>query len=1113
MFKPVKTKAFLITLLLFLPLSGQKGRIQNLLEKDGLATVKNKFMILEKNGTNSRGILLNRVAISDGDRDAALSAAVKTAGKVLTASADKKNMSNQSVFTDEDFEVVRENISPAGYHFRLRRKIDGIPVYGSDLTLSVIGGEVQSAAGAVDLKIPDFIPVFDLSGDRALDIADEYLRVKIPARYKEATEVIFPSAEYGMRSAWEVALVTDDPMGDWHIFIDARNGEILHAENRLLSLHNSANGHGMVWDPDPLTTAHAVYGGEYTDNNDADSPALNNERISVALHDLTLSDSGYVLRGPYVTLEDIGGPKDVFPVFENPDNFNFTRSQYGFEDVMVYYHVDKAYRRILSLGFSSTRLTEIKADPHGLDIDTTDNLTDDNSFYTSTTNDIRFGNGGVDDAEDADVIWHEYGHAIQYSLTGNMSYSGETFSVMEGSSDYWAASHSRGVDEYQWYNIFNWDGHNEFWDGRIANLNENNGHYPEDYRSGYAGAPLWSSALMEIWGKLGQEVTDKLFLQTHLLWGYSPGMRDAALAFMLANRQLYGNNHLSEIYDVFYRRGFIDPERMGPEITHFPKKMVSAVEDGEFLLTAKITEKFFPLDSSSIRLIYSYDDVDYSYSDTLSMLYNTLSDSFYATIPSVNYTADLYYFFQAADTEGYVSGSVNDTYLMKVINDTLAPVIHHTPDSLLCISSLPWTISAEISDETGIDTAWAEYEFYNGEELVEGTAGMLPADPETDTFIAVFSPDTSLLAEGDTLFYRIIAIDSSPGFHQSVIPEAGYFKAKVVAGKILLVSDNPVILKKSLGSAEGDPMSGDLIYSRLKAAGFYVDVEAPENSSNFDFNNYTLIIHSSGGNLFPLSDEAYRNKLKSWLAESDSNRLIIEGGDIAKRLQDDDFMHNVLHIGQWMEDSVGSWFPSPAYLEHPLLDGVHTISGEISVNYETPGDQDAVLALSTAYSVLLDEGGEFPGAVIYNPCGDSLGAQTIYFPFNGAALENSSEFQDLLENSVAFLLGYYPDKSAVLPEKETLPTQFSLKQNYPNPFNPSTVIAYEVSRPGRVRLMVFDILGRRIRTLRDGVLAAGRYRAVWDGKSDAGLEAASGIYFCILRGEGFYLARKMILLR
>ncbi len=88
------------------------------------------------------------------------------------------------------------------------------------------------------------------------------------------------------------------------------------------------------------------------------------------------------------------------------------------------------------------------------------------------------------------------------------------------------------------------------------------------------------------------------------------------------------------------------------------------------------------------------------------------------------------------------------------------------------------------------------------------------------------------------------------------------------------------------------------------------------------------------------------------------------------------------------------------------------------------------------------------------------------------------------------------------------PTGYMLRQNYPNPFNPTTVISYRLSTSSRVKLTVFDMLGREVATLIDGEQEAGGHSVVFDGTS-----FPSGVYMYVLNGDGFRDAREMLLLK
>ncbi len=86
----------------------------------------------------------------------------------------------------------------------------------------------------------------------------------------------------------------------------------------------------------------------------------------------------------------------------------------------------------------------------------------------------------------------------------------------------------------------------------------------------------------------------------------------------------------------------------------------------------------------------------------------------------------------------------------------------------------------------------------------------------------------------------------------------------------------------------------------------------------------------------------------------------------------------------------------------------------------------------------------------------------------------------------------------------------------PNPFNPMTTIEYTVAAPSGVTIRVFDVAGRTVRTLVDAHVAAGRRMATWDGTTDSGERAASGVYFVKMDAHGgdvFRATRKLVLLK
>jgi hypothetical protein len=93
------------------------------------------------------------------------------------------------------------------------------------------------------------------------------------------------------------------------------------------------------------------------------------------------------------------------------------------------------------------------------------------------------------------------------------------------------------------------------------------------------------------------------------------------------------------------------------------------------------------------------------------------------------------------------------------------------------------------------------------------------------------------------------------------------------------------------------------------------------------------------------------------------------------------------------------------------------------------------------------------------------------------------------------------------------PAALSLSANRPNPFRAETTIEYALPRATDVRLVIYDVRGRVVRTLVDGAQSAGLQRTSWDGRDESGIMAAAGTYVYRLEADGQMLTRKLSVLR
>ena len=88
-----------------------------------------------------------------------------------------------------------------------------------------------------------------------------------------------------------------------------------------------------------------------------------------------------------------------------------------------------------------------------------------------------------------------------------------------------------------------------------------------------------------------------------------------------------------------------------------------------------------------------------------------------------------------------------------------------------------------------------------------------------------------------------------------------------------------------------------------------------------------------------------------------------------------------------------------------------------------------------------------------------------------------------------------------------------LKQNFPNPFNPFTNIEFYLDKNQNIEIIIYDVKGRKIKTLVSEFMLSGTHLVIWDGKDEYGINVPSGIYIYQLLFPNITLSNKMILLR
>lgn len=462
----------------------------------------------------------------------------------------KQNTNALGLQEQHDFKMLFNRKGPSGETLRYYQMVNDVQVYDAEITIHINTlGNVTYTADTYKKDVALINTTPQISEDDALNIAINNLNIQGTITQKEQKLYVYPTQE-GTKLAYSIKTLSKTLNGYWETIVDAHSGTIIstkdvafyhkhkkddkkkhkNEQKRIISSGNNtaavmATGTAMIFNPDPLSATGNTYTGNYVDNSDATNTEFNNARTAVNLQGIEFSGGQYRLRGTYTEIASLQNPSTGLFIQASSD-FSFTRDQAGFEAANVYYHLDENLRYINeTLGITLVSLYNggvVRFDPHAFN-------GADNSSYGGGN--LNFGEGGVDDAEDADVILHELGHGLHDWVTnGSLS---QVNGLSEGSGDYWAQSYSRSLNQWttsdpSYHYMFSWDGHNEFWSGRLTNVSNL-------YPGGLVGqihtdGQIWATVMMEIWDGIGQTKTDAAFLEGLGMTNSSTNQQDAAIA-------------------------------------------------------------------------------------------------------------------------------------------------------------------------------------------------------------------------------------------------------------------------------------------------------------------------------------------------------------------------------------------------------------------------------------------------------------------------------------------------------------------------------------------------------------------------------------------------------
>jgi hypothetical protein len=360
---------------------------------------------------------------------------------------------------------------------------------------------------------------------------------------------------------WRVLLPSARPLASFEVLVDARTGEALRTRD-LLHHAFTATGKADLFDPNPVETQGNR--GTLADASDVDTTDLHAQQKPKTLVRLNTADN--CLDGRWVEATLPGGAvcANSAPVRDwSSTGEDIRRNDDEFEALMAYFHIDRTQAYVQSLGFTNVNNRQIPA--HA------DDNADDNSFYDPDTKDLTFGTGGVDDAEDGDVIVHEYGHSIQDAQVPGFGASDDGGAMGEGFGDYLGAVMSRRANRSATFDpcLAEWDSIGDPDPIPCLRRTDTSLTLPQAHATCPLGGTevhcvgeAWSGALWKLRLAMGETVMDRLVIQSHFSLSTDATFEDGARALLAADRTLYRGAHRSLIAGEVVRRGFIPAENL-----------------------------------------------------------------------------------------------------------------------------------------------------------------------------------------------------------------------------------------------------------------------------------------------------------------------------------------------------------------------------------------------------------------------------------------------------------------------------------------------------------------------------------------------------------------------
>jgi hypothetical protein len=456
----------------------------------------------------------------------------------------------------EDLNMKRLLENKNSTHVVFQQEFRQLPIFGQQLRVHMDRNMSVLLLNGSYLEESDFevLNIVIIKPQKAVKIAESALNSQ--KLFKESTvKEVYIANQKKLHRGYYVTVFSEKPLGEFVYLIEAAEGNILRHYNRILDTPENnrkfKNEENTSEDsPEWMETRKQILSSVTTPDNTeltapfgwVHSPSMHFSPAMQGVSLLKTADSGE-LSNNLIDVFTSGQQRAL----STEGIFTYKPDDHRYQEVMVYYYTNAVNSWLEKMDIKS-RLSNLEA--------VLAYNQADNSFFSPGSNGLYFGNGGIPDAEDAQIILHEFGHAIVNSIAAILGSPDSMSGAMhEGFADYLAAT---------WFNnpnVASWDSLAYSDKGYLRTLN-NKMTFPENMNgSCHNDGQIWGGALWDLRSKLTAETADRLVFQSLHFLPEDCDFTDGLLAILSADETLFEAKNRSAIIEIFRKRGIRPPQR------------------------------------------------------------------------------------------------------------------------------------------------------------------------------------------------------------------------------------------------------------------------------------------------------------------------------------------------------------------------------------------------------------------------------------------------------------------------------------------------------------------------------------------------------------------------